>query len=608
MASAPTSSDPSPSLPPAIPDNTQNLAAQHTGDSTGPAPTPGGSPILGIVKETAAIAPNPEPQGPQIMPPPNDPATPATSSAQSAQSFQAPVADANKQGTIDGAPVHEKDQSPPTYPKQTGMGTDGSVAQDSDPISPSNSKKIPADLHSSKDPTQTHGFTAEYDPSNASPDQISQIENALQTPTASAQNGPDQQNSPQEDAPASDNTEQRKESPSETPVQSVFQQQNYSPSYPNNSEQPDNGSSGAPALNQPNRQSNPPAPTSSPTASALPNNGFPEGSEQFAPEQQNYSSGDAPTLGLPVAPSKIPSAPPATTLSIASHAIVVGPYDVHIDGSKIEPHGAPITIPGAVAVNHGNSIVLGSQVYQMPSATPAPATTIAGQAITPVVNGAVLNGATIAVGSSAVLVSGIPVSVDLSSHIKFGSSIYQLPSANPVPTTTIPNGATAIILPHAVSIHGTTLSAGGPAATNSGTRVSLDTSNNLIYGATAVVLPSTTPLPSTPSLATSSGTPVSVITAGGSVQGSSTVRIESLSRSGLGGIIMGGPGSAGGSSTATAVTSGSLPTPLGNGSMTTGASSTQAFTAGAGCLSRWVELRMKFLVMIPTIVMVWKLA
>ncbi len=304
----------------------------------------------------------------------------------------------------------------------------------------------------------------------------------------------------------------------------------------------------------------------------------------------------------------MPSAPPVTTFSIASHAIVVGPYYVHIDGSRIEPHGAPITIPGAVAVNHGNSIVIGSQIYQMPSAKPAPATTIAGQAINPVANGAVLNGAIIAVGSSAVLVSGIPVSVDLSSHIKFGSSIYQLPSANPAPTTTLSNGAAVIILPHAVSIQGTTLSADGPAATNSGTPVSFDTSNNLIYGATAVVLPLTTPLPSTPSLATSSGTPVSVITAGGSVQGSSTVKLETLSRSGLGGDIMGGPGSAGGSSTATAVTSGSLPTPLGNGSMTTGSSSTQAFTAGAGCLSRWVELRMKLMVMIPTIVMVLKLA
>lgn len=207
MASTPTSSDPSPSLPPAIPDNTQNLAAQHTGDGMGPAPTPAGSPIVDIAKETAAAAPNGEPQGPQIMLPPNDPATPATSSTQPAQSFRDPVANANKQGTIDGDPVHEKDQSPPTHPKQTGIGTDGSAAQDSDPIFPSNSNKSPADLHSSKDPTQTRGFTAEYDPSNASPDQMSQIENALQKPTAPAQNGPDQQKGPQEDAPASDNTE-----------------------------------------------------------------------------------------------------------------------------------------------------------------------------------------------------------------------------------------------------------------------------------------------------------------------------------------------------------------------------------------------------------------
>ena len=178
----------------------------------------------------------------------------------------------------------------------------------------------------------------------------------------------------------------------------------------------------------------------------------------------------------------------ATTISLASHAVAVGPSGVHVDGVKVDPNQAPASISGVAAINQGNSIVIASQIVHLPTPTEQAPTTIAGQTVVPVANGVSIQGTTVT-GTTPVLISGTTVSVD-KSHLYIGSKSYPLPTAYPAPVTTLVNGAVALPMSNAVSIYGTTLTAGAPAATFSGTAVSLDYSSNLIFDGTAQALPS----------------------------------------------------------------------------------------------------------------------
>lgn len=115
--------------------------------------------------------------------------------------------------------------------------------------------------------------------------------------------------------------------------------------------------------------------------------------------------------------------------------------------------------------------------------------------ISPLADGVSVDGTVIALGAAAVAISGTSVSIDASNHVYLGGISYLLPTANPAPSTTLPNGAVAIPLINGVSIYGTTLTAGAPAVSVLGTAVSLDSSYNLIWGGTAQALPIATPMP-----------------------------------------------------------------------------------------------------------------
>lgn len=152
-----------------------------------------------------------------------------------------------------------------------------------------------------------------------------------------------------------------------------------------------------------------------------------------------------------------------TTIALASHAVVVGPSGVHVDGVEVNPSQTPASISGMVAVNQGNSIVVASQIFQLP-ALPEPApTTIAGQTIVPVANGVSIQGTT-ATGTMPVIFSGTTVSVD-KSYLYIASKWYPLPTANPAAVMTLVNGAVSLPMSNAVSIYDTTLTAGAPVAT-----------------------------------------------------------------------------------------------------------------------------------------------
>lgn len=215
------------------------------------------------------------------------------------------------------------------------------------------------------------------------------------------------------------------------------------------------------------------------------------------PKQPNNAmggSGDSGEVDPSSSPSDPTTDPPQTTISVGDHAVVVGTSGVQVDGVKVKPEGPPATVSGAVAINQGNSIVIANQIVSMSTPT-APATTIFGHAISPLADGVSVDGTVIAPGAAAVAISGTSVSIDASNHIYLGGISYLLPTANPAPSTTLTNGAVAIPLTNGVSIFGTTLTAGAPAVSVLGTAVSLDSSYNLIWGGTAQALPFATPMP-----------------------------------------------------------------------------------------------------------------
>ena len=122
------------------------------------------------------------------------------------------------------------------------------------------------------------------------------------------------------------------------------------------------------------------------------------------------------------------------------------------------------------------------QTYQIPSQAPPAPLTAGSYVLTPVENGVAVGSATLIPGGSAVLLSGVPISLNSNTRIQVGSDIYTIPAAQAAITTSLPNGQAAVVLPNAISLQGTIISAGGPAVTVSGSNViSLGSSRNLVY-------------------------------------------------------------------------------------------------------------------------------
>ena len=300
----------------------------------------------------------------------------------------------------------------------------------------------------------------------------------------------------------------------------------------------------------------------------LPGNSIQDASKEHSSPAQKGGGSPARVVTSPVGQQSAHNANPEgsmttpiakfaeTTFLLASHAVVAGPSGVHVDGVEVSPNQDPTSISGVAAINEGSSIVVASQIYHIPAPTEQATTMIAGQKAVLVANGVSILGTSIT-GTSSVIISGTTVSVD-KTHIYFGSKVFPLPIVNPASVTTLANGAVALPLSHAISIYGTTLTVGAPAATFSGTTVSLDASSNLIFDGTSQALPS---VPQTTS-----------------VLGSEAFFVGSPSES-LGGLIMGGLGhgrpSANGSSP-----SGSVPTSIRNST----SPSVHTFEGKAGCL------------------------
>ena len=185
--------------------------------------------------------------------------------------------------------------------------------------------------------------------------------------------------------------------------------------------------------------------------------------------------------------------PTEKTISLGSHAVVVGPSGVHIDGVEVNPSQPPASISGGAAINQGNSILVASQIFHLPLLKQLSTTVIAGQTVVPVASGVLIQGTPVT-GTSPIIIFGTTVSVD-PSHLFIGGNSYPLSTVNPTAVIILANGVIVLPMSNAVSIYGTTLTAGTPAAIISGTAVSLDFSIKIIFDGTAQALPSSFPQP-----------------------------------------------------------------------------------------------------------------
>jgi len=193
------------------------------------------------------------------------------------------------------------------------------------------------------------------------------------------------------------------------------------------------------------------------------------------------------TVALPVAPQ-----PPLPTLG--GQQIQTGPNSaIIIGGTTVTPGSAPITLGGttfSVPVSGGGIVVNGNTmtIPPTPAATPP---TVGGQQVQAGSNGAIVVGTDVIIaGGPAATIFGTVISAlpGGSSVIVNGKTIPLAVAPAPTPPTVA--GQTVQAGPNgAVIVGGTTITAGGPAATLSGTVVSV-----LPGGSSVIVNGKTIPL------------------------------------------------------------------------------------------------------------------
>ncbi|MCJ1388162.1 hypothetical protein MMC18_001007 [Xylographa bjoerkii] len=188
----------------------------------------------------------------------------------------------------------------------------------------------------------------------------------------------------------------------------------------------------------------------------------------------------------------IPNSSPGTIAIGGQPVTIINPSAVAVNGATYTAGGAAATISGEVI-----SIASAGGGPGFSANTPGPSLlTIAGQTLSANPSALTIAGNTLIPGGPGVTVSGTPISLAPSGVVVVGSS--SLTIVAPMPSTIAPTpsvitaggqlitaiGTGALVFDH------TTIVAGGPGATISGTPFSLAPSGTLIVGTSKVALPS----------------------------------------------------------------------------------------------------------------------
>ena len=168
---------------------------------------------------------------------------------------------------------------------------------------------------------------------------------------------------------------------------------------------------------------------------------------------------------------------------------------ISIASQTLTPGAPPITISGTPISLGPSSLLIGSSSYAIAlprqSWIPGNVTTINGQVIQPLTNGAIsIDGTTLNPGALPITVSGKAISLG-SSALIIGSSTMSLYSEVPGHFVATVAGQAITADPTALEIGSLKLTAGAPATSLSGTLVSLDSDGELLLGTRTIPLQTT---------------------------------------------------------------------------------------------------------------------
>ena len=191
---------------------------------------------------------------------------------------------------------------------------------------------------------------------------------------------------------------------------------------------------------------------------------------------------------------------PSDVFTIGGQTVTANPAGFVLAGSMLVPGGTAITISGTpISLNPSGVLFIGSSSTKLPAPTSSPQTfTVGGHTFTADSTGFELAGSTLLPGGAAITLSGTPVSLAPSGVLIIGSSSIDLPPKSLASNVFTAGGLTFTAESPAVVVEGTTLVPGGPAATVSGTLISLKAGKDsgvLIVGTSTISLPAHTSAP-----------------------------------------------------------------------------------------------------------------
>ena len=203
-----------------------------------------------------------------------------------------------------------------------------------------------------------------------------------------------------------------------------------------------------------------------------------------------YNAFDKP--GNKVDGSSSISLPPQSIFVINTQTFTANPAGFTVNDAAITPGGNPQTVDGTtVSLDQSGVLAIGSSTISLANPVYSAVLAVAGQIFTPNPSIFSIAGTMISAGNSAITFDGTAVSLDESGALAIGSTTITL--TNPSPTHSATEvftvaGQTFTPNPSVFPIDGTSISVGGPAATISGTVISLGQNGVLKIGSSTVSL------------------------------------------------------------------------------------------------------------------------
>lgn len=184
--------------------------------------------------------------------------------------------------------------------------------------------------------------------------------------------------------------------------------------------------------------------------------------------------------------------PPQSVFTVGAQSFTANPTGFSINGAAITPGSAAQQVDGTIiSLDKSGILAIGSSTFSLTNPPAIPVLAVAGQTFTPNPSAFSIASATISAGGPAVTISGTVVSLGQHGALKISSSTIDLPTT---PSNILPSkvytvaGQVFTPNPSAFSIAGTTISAGGPAATVGETVIRLEPSGTLVIGSSTIPL------------------------------------------------------------------------------------------------------------------------